>query len=166
MKNNFIFLKKKMSDVHLLEHQVEWSRKALSILHDYFGYIDVSKMGSGKTRIALWLAKKLELQLFVVCPVTIIPMWEALAQEFDIPIVLVISYQSLRGTKNQQPKHGFLIRHDVRLDSGIRQVSFETTEDYHELLNEGTLVVFDEIHNIKNNSTQYKACKALIHSMT
>lgn len=142
--------------------QTEWAERAHNILLRNHGYIDTSRMGSGKTYVTLWLAKQFGFRLLIVCPVIMIDVWKTTAAEHGIHVIDIISYQSLRSQKNRQPKHGYLDRHDNITEGGTRQVMFTPSRAYQDLVDQGIMVVFDEIQNIKNNSAQYKACNALL----
>jgi len=144
--------------------QTEWAHRAHNILLRNHGYIDTSRMGSGKTYVLMWLAsaKQFGFRLIIICPVIMIDVWKRTAIEYDVPVLDIISYQSLRSQKGHQPKHGFLNRYDNITDGGTRQVSFVASAAYLELVNQGVMIVCDEVQNIKNASAQYKACNALI----
>jgi hypothetical protein len=148
--------------VILGDWQVDWGERVRQIILRGHGYIDTSRMGSGKTYIVLWIAQQFGFPLLIVCPVIMIDIWRRIAAEYGIPVIDIISYQSLRSRKFKQPKHGLLIRHDTMTEGRVRQVSFTATQRYLDLVDSGILAVFDEIHYIKNNSGQYKACNALL----
>ena len=149
-------------DVVLMEHQIEWANRAHGILMKHHGYIDTSRMRSGKTYVALWLAKIFVYPIVVVCPVTLVSEWRKTALKYGVTVLAIISYQSLRSTIGHQPTHGYLERHDTVTERGKRQVSFTATPEFNELVDKGILLIGDEIQNIKNNSVQYKAFSALI----
>lgn len=151
----------KVKELELREWQVEWAHRANEILLRNYGYIDTSRMRSGKTYVTLWLAKQFCFRLLIVCPVIAIDVWKRTTAEYGVEVIDIISYQSLRSQKNHQPKHGLLQRID-NFTGKVNQVSFYPTKEYSELINNGIFVIFDEIQNIKNNSDQYKACSALI----
>jgi len=60
-----------------------------------------------------------------------------------------------------EPKHEYLARHDS-VQGNKHITMFVATEKFKKLLEEGIMVVFDEVHFIKNNSDQHKACNALM----
>ncbi|CAH6418237.1 Hypothetical protein HVR_LOCUS105 [uncultured virus] len=151
-----------VKDLTLMPWQVNWAQRAHNILLRNHGYIDTSRMRSGKTYVNLWLAKQFGFRLLIVCPVIAIDVWRRTAAEYGVEVIDVISYQSLRSQKGHQPKHGYLDRHDNVTEGGIHQIHFTATRAYTNLVNQGIMVICDEIQNIKNNSAQYKACNALI----
>lgn len=151
----------KVKELELREWQVDWAHRANDILLRNYGYIDTSRMRSGKTYVTLWLAKQFGFRLLIVCPVIAIDVWKRTTAEYGVEVIDVISYQSLRSQKNHQPKHGLLQRIDT-FTGKVNQVHFYPTKEYSELMNQGIFVIFDEVQNIKNNSDQYKACSALL----
>lgn len=142
--------------------QVAWGERVRQILLRSHGYIDTSRMGSGKTYVALWIAQQFGFPLLIVCPVIMIDVWTRITTEYGIPVIAIISYQSLRSRKMHQPKHGLLTRHDTMTERRVRQLSFTPTPEYLHLVENGLMVICDEIQYIKNNSGQYKACNALL----
>ena len=100
-------------------------------------------MGAGKTYTALKLAQDLDLKILVVAPVSTLSMWTKLAKEYAVELVQAISYASLRGTKNGI-NHDWLDRSDD---------TFWFTQEFEDLVQEGVLLVFDEVHNLKNKKT-------------
>jgi len=151
-----------VKELTLRSYQMPWATRAKSILDTGHGYIDTSRMGSGKTYVALWLAKQFNISLLVICPVTMIDVWVQTAREYGVKIVTAISYESLRSQKNHQPKHGLLQRFDSVTEGGVHHVEFVPTEEYVRLCEFGILVVFDEVQRVKNQSAQWKASCAMI----
>ena len=145
--------------------QVDWAQRAYHILMENYGYIDTSKMGRGKTTIALWLAKQFGFSLLVICPVGVIDTWEVESRKYGVHLVDIISYQALRSIIGHQPKHPYLIRYDDVSARGGKLLEFEVTQDYLDLLNAGILVIFDEFQNIKNTTAQFKAAKTMIRAI-
>jgi hypothetical protein len=86
----------------------------------------------------------------------------------------------LRSQKCKQPSHGLLQRRDYQVrqlrpgaaqwevDAGfdvmtdIDKVEFKPTEGLLKMIDEGLLLIVDEIQNIKNISNQFLACQALM----
>ena len=138
--------------------QIEWANRAKQILINFNGYIDTSQMGTGKTFIALWLAKELKLKLLIICPKILINIWKTEAERYGIETVDVLTYGKLASIKTKQPKHGFLIRSDEN-----NKVRFRATDLYRKIVNEGILLIFDEFHMIKKSKVaKTEASHALI----
>lgn len=162
----------KIEELKLRPWQEPWGARARDILMKYHGYCDTSEMGAGKTCLALWLAKQFNFRIMVVCPKTVKSGWVNKAALYGVEIVkdtegkpFVHTYEKLASTKGNQPKHGFLTRIDHKTEGGIEQVSFGTTEKYRNILDQGVLLVLDEIHKIKNATLGYKACSVLMECL-
>jgi len=140
----------------LRPHQIDHFNRVENIILQNHCYFDLSVMGSGKSYIAIALAMKYNLPIGVCCPKTAEPVWRHVCTQYDVDLKFIIGYQSLRSTTGKQPKHGFL--HRIDSDSGTY---FSASEEFMKIARQGLLLVLDEFQNIKNNSDQYKACKAL-----
>lgn len=153
-------------DVTLFDWQMDWANRAYGILLRNHGYIDTSRMRSGKTVLLMWLARQFGFRLIVIGPVGAVQdNWHSEAAKYGVEIITYISYQSLRSKRGFQPKHGLLERHDNVTEGGVRQVHFVPTQQYLNLIESGVMLVCDEIQNIKNDSAQYKACSALMRPL-
>lgn len=151
-----------VSEIVLRPWQVDWAHRALQILRRNHGYIDTSQMGSGKTFVALWLAKHFGFAVIIVCPVIMIDIWREVAQEYGVEVIDIIGFPSLRSQQGCQPKCGLLYRHDDFTEGGIHHVIFTPTETYLSLVRNGIFLICDEAHFAKNDSAQRKALCALI----
>jgi hypothetical protein len=149
-------------EITLFDWQVNWANRAYDIVLRNHGYIDTSRMRAGKTVVLMWLAKRFGFRLIVIGPVSVETVWRREAAKYGVEIITFISYPSLRSKRGFQPKHGLLDRFDNVTEGGVKQVSFAPTRTYTDFIEQGVMVVCDEIQNIKNNSSQYKACSALL----
>ena len=167
--------------ISLLPNQVEHYERIKSILSKSSFALDFSMLGAGKTYTSSLLALENKYKhVIVICPVSVISKWRHMQKEYDIPIHQILSFQSLRSTKFHQPKHGYLHRRDSKssmmmphswrpnefTEIEVDQVDFEITDLYRTMVDEGLLLIIDEIQNIKNISTQFKAAQTLIHTIT
>ena len=100
-----------------------------------FGYAkDGSDTGTGKTVVALSVAKDLQLTPFVVCPKSVVPAWKEWIQKFDFP-VHVYNYEKLiRGTTEFYKRKG--------------------TQRFWTLHPERVLLIFDEDHRCKGAKSE------------
>jgi SNF2 family DNA or RNA helicase len=154
----------KVQKITLLEHQVPHVDKLEDILSENYCAFDMSSMGSGKTYTTSQIALNLDFKhVIVICPVSLESKWRSMKQ-YGVPIAQVISYQGLRSRKGSEPRHGLLTRHDI-FNEGISSTFFTPTPYYNRLIEEGCLVVFDEVQNFKNKNDQFMACKALTTSI-
>lgn len=143
-----------MTDIPVLtENQKAHVQKVEKCLEKYNRYINNSSLGSGKTYVTCELARKYSLSLLIICPKSVINEWQKIAKLFQVNIIDCISYSCLRSNSSvKNPKHQLLTR-----DNG----KFVATEKFQEIIKKGVIVVFDECHNLKNDSDQFRACYTL-----
>lgn len=144
----------------LLAEQKPHFERVLNRVNKYNFYADNSVMGCGKTYVACYVAKKLGLKLFIVCPLTVHGNWKNVASKAGVEIVHITTPQSLASRRNHQPKHGYLTRKE-----GDKGPSFYPTLKLDKVVNKGTLFVFDEIQYARNVNTYFLASKALVKSV-
>lgn len=137
--------------VTLLPHQVDNYERVVEIAHKSHVILDSSDRGRGKSFTALKMAQDFGLSLTVVCPVAVIDNWKAYIAEYGLEEVAVISYHSLRGARGKT-KHPLL---------NIREGEYYASEDFRAEVERGTLLVFDEVHNLMNETAQNKAAHCL-----
>jgi len=146
--------------IELYPYQITWANKALNILHHHHYYIDTSKMGTGKTYVALWLCQRLNLPVFVVAPVSVLNVWQKLCKQYNIYMVDAISYAKMRNKNNI-----YLIRRDIEdVVNGrvVKKVIYTASDTFKHIANKGIMLIFDEFHNLKNESCQNKAASVMI----
>lgn len=144
----------------LLPEQQPHFKRTLDKIDKYGFYADNSVMGCGKTYVACGIAKKLGLDLFIVCPLTVQSNWEEVAYKAEVEIVHITTPQSLASRRNLQPKHGYLRRKENK-----GKPSFYPTPKLKALIKEGVLMVFDEVQYARNINTYFLACKALVKAV-
>ena len=141
----------------LKEHQVNHVERLVEILDESNSAFDMSTMGMGKTYTTIECCKRRGLKnLVVVCPVSMEKKWKELSNRNGFKTVIVTSFAGLRSSGGRQPKHGLLKRISVEGEE-----FFEGSDKFLDLVGDGVMFVVDEVHNLKNNSEQFKACKTL-----
>jgi superfamily II DNA or RNA helicase len=136
--------------------QIDHFNKVDDILQKNHCYIDTSPTGTGKTYNLAAIALKYGFTIAVCCPKAAIEVWEKICREYEIPYHFIIGYESLRSITGKQPKHQLLTRTDTE-----NRTYFTATDKFMEMARHGIFLVLDEIQHLKNDSDQYKACKAL-----
>ena len=136
----------------LLPGQDDHVQRIESALLEYDRAFDVSETGKGKTYSTCYIALKNDWKLFVVGPKTVNTMkWDVVPFEYGIKAV-VYSYGTSR--------NGFQGLLSVTKDG--KRSEFEATDDLRQMVDERTLLVFDESHHLKNpGTTQLAACGEL-----
>ena len=110
---------------------------------------DLSETGTGKTYVAAWVAKQLNVPLVVICPKVVRKSWNEVLSKFGIKANVVINYEKLtRGnTEYLTFKNG----------------KDEYAENYQFGFPKDALVILDETHKCKalksKNSTMLVALK-------
>ena len=119
--------------------QEEHARKLLKSIYVHSYAKDGSDTGTGKTYIALSVARDLGLTPFVVCPKAVIPSWKEAMKEFGYKVPFAFSYDKIRrgSTEFYNGKVWALRRSKV-------------------------LVIFDEDHRCK--SPKSKNAKLMVHA--
>jgi hypothetical protein len=136
------------------------------ILPKHVFAVDTSTMGAGKTVTTSAIVQMLGVKhLLVVCPASVKDTWVHHASKYNLPLILVSSYEALRSTTHKQPKHGLLTRTDVLVNGTQKVAFFDATPAFEDLVTEGVLMVVDEFHRVKNDSVQRQAVAALVKSV-
>lgn len=143
------------------DYQRDHIETLMEILGKQHGYIDTSIPGAGKTYVTGYIAQRYGWPMLIISSNTIInTVWKPFCAMHQLPVYDILSYQQARGSKDKQPKHPYL----ERVDDG-KNVSFFATDTWIEIVNQGVLLVIDEIQHLKNNSAQHKACSAMIKTI-
>ena len=147
----------KDSMIHLLRpEQVPHYKGILRWLYQYPCFIDCSVMGSGKTYTTCSIANSLRLDVFVVCPKSVIGVWETVSEIFNVNLI-AFTYQGLKSKKNGIEKYLTVYKdEDDEEEDKLKRLKIDITDEFAQLIKRGILVVFDESHYIKNNSMQTK----------
>jgi hypothetical protein len=149
----------KKMEIELLPNQTLHVERIHSMLDTQHFAFDLSMMGSGKTYTSSKLGHLRKFQsLIVICPASVVPKWQTMKAKYpSLNFVAIMSFQTLRSTKLHQPAHGLLYRREI----SSHVAEFQPTPKYLEYVEQGTLVIVDEIQNIKNVSLQMFAVQAL-----
>ena len=146
-----------MSDnITLYPHQIQHYHRILDILSSQHAYIDTSPTGRGKTITTIAIAITCQLSLIVICPLTIVSLWQKEAKKYGVTILTIITYQTLRGTSLTE------LNHDLLSKEGD---NFYPTQKYIQHVKNGILLVFDEFHNLKNPTIQTQASHTLVRAL-
>lgn len=149
--------------LNLEPHQIPAVHLCIKIYQQYFGAINTSESGSGKTfqAMATFLCM-IMMQVFsndslmlIVCPANTVIMWEERTAEFGIKSI-VLSYSKLIGKKGKI-NHGLLVK---------QLENYYGTEQLRVILRKKILLVFDESQDTKNHkSYTAKACHTLVKEL-
>lgn len=131
-----------------------------SIIQTFFVHrkvLDTSVMGTGKSIVFIEAMRRMRNNnIIMICPSDMISTWERYGIKYNVNFVRIISYESLRGKQTSMPmnlKHGLLIRNP--------DDTFEVTDFFRSLVEDGIVLCFDESHRMKNRNDQQKAAATL-----
>jgi len=142
--------------VELKSHQKEHFANILNIISKKHLFIDTSVMGAGKTYTTVMAAKKMKMDIGVICPKGIIMNnWKTVCNLVGVKLHFVINYDNLR-SKNCE------ILEPITVENG--EPYFRPKEKIIELFKKPFMLVFDEFHRIKNKSQRSLACSVLTRS--
>ncbi len=114
----------------------------LNILKKFNFVLDSSALSSGKTYTAMSIYQKLNLKnIIYIGALSMIEKIREVFKRYNIPTEHLYTFQGLRSTKGKQPKHGLL----TRTDDEDGNVIFKPTKKLKKIVEEGVLLVADEI---------------------
>lgn len=116
--------------------------------------VDTSETGTGKTLSWCVIARRFNVPMFVVCPKSAINVWETFSDLCGVDCI-TITYESLSG---KALKHG-LLTYD-RTDN-----KYYPTDRLLDLVDDGVMIIFDEVHKIKNDTNRSKCAHTVIQSV-
>jgi superfamily II DNA or RNA helicase len=157
--------------INLRPCQNEHKNRLIEILQRSPFAFDFSMLGTGKTYTSSKIYRELGFSnLVTIVPTSVKAKWRYMEEHHGIEQFASISYCELRSIRLKQPKHKFLVRKDFtskrHLSDGttqdVDQCSFTCTNYYLNLVENGLLLVIDEVQNVKNVSDQLLACRELI----
>lgn len=119
---------------------------------------NLSKMGLGKSIIALEVSRTFKNVIVISYPNVIEQNWRGVLKRFNRSEIELLTINILRGMKNSHLSHSYLIREDLPL----QQPTFTTTNKWIELCEEGILVIIDEVQLCKNDNIGTSALRELL----
>lgn len=165
-------------DTHgLLNYQIPHFLQLKETLRVRSCVLDASDTGTGKTYVAMALAKELKLLPFVICPKSVVNNWVAVAGHFQIELLGVANYEMLKIGKFynkdlQKLDCPYMERFEKKVLIRNRE---KMIGDFQFYLPSDVLVIFDEAHRCKNYgsitsrmllSIQKSYCKIMLLSAT
>lgn len=127
----------------LREFQVPIVGKLCAAIKKSGAALDGSEMGSGKTYVAVAVARELGMKLGIVCPKAVISSWnKVVKQHFGMNPEFVLNYESVKTGKYKE----------IGVWKPISKIS--TREFFQWNLPKNTLIIFDESHRLKGHGTQ------------
>ena len=152
-----------MLEIILSEDQQEHFNRINNNIAPYHSSIlDTSTTGSGKTIIASAFSRYRNIRrIIIICNGNIQGKhWNTHGVMYDLPIVLILTYDMLRGSSiNNELNNAELLNHGLLYKNN--EDEFFVSDLFRSYVEEGLLLVVDECHLVKNDCGKTKALKEL-----
>lgn len=122
----------------LYPYQKEAARTLAKALGRYGAALDASDTGTGKTYTAAGLAQSAGKGVAVICPKSVIPVWERVLDGFGVEPVFVLNHEKLRAGNTRWLTRRGAKKTKIAWDPGIK---------------DNTIFIWDEVHRCKTNGT-------------
>ncbi len=154
-------------EIILTEDQEENVKRTNEIANSHALILDTSPTGSGKTiMVADFIRRRNIKNAIIVCNNSVqADHWKLHKERYNLPIILIITYDSLRGSKTVLTPEGKRMVSN-RLLYKVGDDIFEPTEYFMSLVEQGLCLIADECHSIKNDRAKTAAFKALSRYIT
>ena len=147
--------------LNLWPSQREHFQRITGILNRYYSYYDTSETGAGKTHVTIAIAIAFRLSIFVVAPLSLIPMWGEVCGKYGVKLISALTYEKLRGS-GTKCSHPYL--NIVPVGEGHER--YHPTQVLTDAIRDGVLVVFDEAHRLKNSNTMnHSSAHAIVNAV-
>lgn len=139
------------NNIVLHEYQKNHMYRLRNTMNKYGLAFDLSPTGLGKTYTACALSQYMEKALFVIGPSAVLSKWREVIAKYRLKYFELISYEQLRS--NSEWLHLTETRKYIASDK-LKCV-----------MASNALVVFDEVHKLKNNTITNHACRAVAEAV-
>lgn len=128
----------------LLRYQILHVQTLCFILKNKHNVVlDGSDTGTGKTYTSLAVCKELNLKPLVICPKSIMSTWHKIAKLFDIPLLGVVNYETIKKCKMYDMNKKRVPCPYIKYDN----------ENNTFIWANNILIIFDEVHRCKDHKT-------------
>lgn len=119
----------------LFPYQIEHTENLVNNLSERHICFDTSDTGTGKTYTAIASAKILKMNVFILCPKTIISLWQSIADKFNVKCVGISNYE-------------LIIRGSHYYKNKKKQCDYVKDNEWN--IPPNTLIIIDEAHKCSN----------------
>lgn len=130
----------------LLDYQKSHANKLIKILNKNNTALDASDPGIGKTYIASYICKTLNLTPIVICPKNVVNNWINVLEKFKVKYLMVVNYELISRGKYMH-KNAKLVSPYINIINKDRRIKYEWSIDPN------VIFIFDEVHRCKYLST-------------
>ena len=151
----------------LSDDQPRHLKAMLQILARFKFCLDTSPLGSGKTFTAMGVARDLQLpHIIYITNASLLLKPARIFKQYGFNNDLFLTFETLRSNINKTSvlgkfrklNHDLLKRQDTSHDEKKNITSYEVTKKFKQYVEEGCLLILDEVQALKNVSKQLLAC--------
>lgn len=132
----------------LLEYQLIHVHMLTSVLSSSNIAIDGSDTGTGKTYSAIAVCSQMNLRPLIICPKTIMSNWKSVCEHFNVEPLSIVNYETIRLGKEYKD-----IKDKTRMQNRFVTYDELNKDPYRWTLPKNALLIFDEVHKCKNQSS-------------
>lgn len=151
----------------LSDDQIPHFDEVMSITDRHPIILNTTPTGGGKSIIVLEFIRRRNIKrAIIICGNSVqVKHWEDHRNEYNVPIISILTYDNLRGSSTIKTPNGKEMCHHGLLYK--TNDGYEPSEIFMSYVEEGDfLLVIDESHSIKNDSGKTAAVKALSRYIT
>jgi superfamily II DNA or RNA helicase len=147
----------------LLEPQVDHAKRLLDSLYLNGVAADLSETGCGKTYVATWIAKQMNVPVTVICPKGVIPVWQRILNSVGIKVnsalngkaVAFDGYCNNHIVNYEQLIRGTKCNHLLEFNTNtfMRSSVWDANCGIKIKIPKNSLVIMDELHRCKGGSS-------------
>lgn len=141
------------TNLELWPEQLQAYNKICDIISWSHVFANNTPTGGGKTEMCIKLSLDYGLDIILVTERNIINQWRSRCNRYGVNFI-GITYAALRGSSNYKP--------DFRFLNAVGD-GYVVSDYFHKMASSGVLLIFDEYHRLKNNTSQHYAACELIH---
>lgn len=135
------------NEAKLLDYQEPHAKKLIDIITRNGTALDASDPGIGKTYIAAYLCKKLDLIPIVICPKNVVSRWGVVLDDFGVNYVMVVNYELISRCK-------YVYKNTKIVSPNIKTITKGNKTKYEWNVDKNVIFIFDEVHRCKYFSTK------------
>jgi superfamily II DNA or RNA helicase len=132
----------------LLDYQEPHAMKLIKILEQNNAALDASDPGIGKTYVAGYICKYMNLRPIVICPKNVVSKWISVLKEFGVDYLMVVNYE-LIGRGKYTYKKTKMVSTNIKATKKEKGKPVKYTWD----VPTNVIFIFDEVHRCKHLDT-------------
>jgi SNF2 family DNA or RNA helicase len=136
----------------MLPYQIKPTAEAIKRINEKIIHIKLDDTGTGKTFMALAMAKEINRVPFVICPLSVLSYWAEKLEEFEMETYGIVNLETF---KNGRIYRDFTFKNKMKCDF-VQEIEdeYKGVRTYYQWdLPEDAILIIDEAHKCKAPST-------------